>query len=127
MWFQTTTAAVLLNALTASATWTAYQEYKSRLPKSVSKHQSKRPAIDFKPYHPNTAFPKSPPRNRNCYVQSHNDMKTDDSPYILAAIKKCNNGGHVNFPQGTTYVIGTALNLTGLAHIDLGKEQSDVR
>ncbi|KAK5128097.1 Exopolygalacturonase X-1 [Meristemomyces frigidus] len=119
MWFKTTAAAVLLNALCASATWSAYEEYVSRLPKHVSKHQSKRPAITFEPKKPYSAFAKSPSRSRNCYVSSHNDMKTDDSAYILDAIKKCDNGGHVIFPQGTTYVIGTALNLTGLKHIDI--------
>jgi len=48
-------------------------------------------------------------------------MTTDDSEYILAAINKCNNGGHVVFPQNVTYVIGTALNLTNLKHIDIGE------
>lgn len=48
-------------------------------------------------------------------------MKTDDSEYILEAINKCNNGGHVIFPQNVTYVIGTALNLTNLEHVDIGK------
>ncbi|KAI6945438.1 Exopolygalacturonase [Hortaea werneckii] len=35
------------------------------------------------------------------------------------ATSRCNDGGHVIFPQGTTYVIGQALNLTYLKHIDL--------
>lgn len=122
MQFKISIAALLLNALSASATWLAYEEYLSLLPKHVSKHQSTRPAISFKPNHPYSAFPKSPSRNRDCYVKSHNDMKTDDSEYILAAIDKCNNGGHVIFPEGTTYVIGTALNLTDLKHIDIGKD-----
>lgn len=121
MLFKTSIAAVLLNALSASATWLAYEEYLSRLPKHPSKHQGTRPEISFEPKHPSKAFPKSPSRGRDCYVQSHNDMKTDDSAYILSAIDKCNNGGHVIFPEGTTYVIGTALNLTYLKHIDIGK------
>lgn len=126
MWFKISAATVLLNALTASATWSAYQEYVSRLPKSVSKHQGTRPTISFSPKQPYQPIPKSPSRNRNCYVQSHNDFVTDDSPYITAAINKCNNGGHVIFPQGTTYVIGTALNLTNLKHIDIGNETLSV-
>ncbi|KAK5701219.1 Exopolygalacturonase X-1 [Elasticomyces elasticus] len=119
MRFQTSFAAVLLNTLGATATWTAYQEYLSGLPAHVSKHQSPRPAITFKPKQPFEKFPKSPSRGRTCYVQSHNDLKTDDSPYILDAVNKCNNGGRVIFPQGTTYVIGTALDLSHLEHVDI--------
>lgn len=48
-------------------------------------------------------------------------MKTDDSKYILQALHECNNGGHVVFPQGATYVIGTAMDLQFLKHIDIGK------
>ncbi|KAK3643589.1 Exopolygalacturonase X-1 [Elasticomyces elasticus] len=119
MRFQTSFAAVLLNTLGATATWTAYQEYLSGLPAHVSKHQSPRPAITFKPKQPFEKFPKSPSRGRTCYVQGHNDLKTDDSPYILDAVNKCNNGGRVIFPQGTTYVIGTALDLSHLEHVDI--------
>jgi len=32
----------------------------------------------------------------------------------------CNNGGHAVFTEGTNYLIGTALDLTFLKHIDLG-------
>lgn len=86
----------------------------------MSKHQGTRPKIEFSPKKPYTAFPVSPPRNRVCYVQSHNDGVTDDSPYILSAINKCNHGGHVVFSEGTRYIIGTALDLTFLEQIDLG-------
>ncbi|KAK4543344.1 Exopolygalacturonase X-1 [Oleoguttula mirabilis] len=119
MLFKTSVVALLLHALGASATWLAYEEYVSRLPKTLSKHQGTRPKIAFEPKQPYSAFPKSPARTRDCYVQSHNDGKTDDSAYILSAVNKCNNGGHVIFPQGTTYVIGTALNFTDLKHIDI--------
>ena len=54
-----------------------------------------------------------------CYVNSHNDLVTDDSQYILDAIRKCNHGGHVVFNESTNYLIGTALDLTFLSHIDL--------
>ena len=64
----------------------------------------------------------SPARTKVCYVKSHDDGESDDSPYILQAIHACNPGGHVVFPKGTTYVIGTALNLIFLSHIDIGKE-----
>lgn len=61
----------------------------------------------------------SPARNRVCYVQSHDDLVTDDSAYILSALQQCNDGGHVVFPANTSYLIGTALNLTFLQHIDI--------
>jgi galacturan 1,4-alpha-galacturonidase len=54
-------------------------------------------------------------------VESHNDGVTDDSTYILNALHSCNNGGHVVFAEGLKYTIGTALDLTFLEHIDIGK------
>jgi galacturan 1,4-alpha-galacturonidase len=60
-------------------------------------------------------------------VKSHNDGLTDDSKYILDALHDCNNGGHVVFKEGTEYLIGTALDLTFLKHIDLGKVQRYLR
>ncbi|THW32209.1 PGX, glycoside hydrolase family 28 protein [Aureobasidium pullulans] len=121
MLFQPLIAATLLSAITAvaSPTWSAQQEYTKSLPKSVSKHQGTRPKTDISPKKPFKPFPSSPSRNKVCYVSSHNDGVTDDSEYILSAINKCNNGGHVIFSQGQKYVIGTALNLTNLNHIDL--------
>lgn len=44
----------------------------------------------------------------------------DDSANILSAVKQCNNGGHVVFPKGQQFTIGTALDLTFLNGIDLG-------
>ena len=64
-------------------------------------------------------FCSSPARYKTCSVKSHNDLVTDDSPYILEALHECNNGGHVLFPNGTTYIIGTALDLTFLSHVDI--------
>jgi galacturan 1,4-alpha-galacturonidase len=52
-------------------------------------------------------------------VESHGDG-SDDSALVLAAMKKCNNGGHVVFPEGTHYTIGKAMDLTFLEHIDIG-------
>ncbi|KAK5092012.1 hypothetical protein LTR70_006103 [Exophiala xenobiotica] len=62
---------------------------------------------------------ESPARNKICYVDSHNDQLTDDSNYILSALHECNNGGHVVFPANQSYLIGTALDLTFLQHVDL--------
>ncbi|KAH7372208.1 extracellular exo-polygalacturonase-like protein [Cadophora sp. MPI-SDFR-AT-0126] len=61
----------------------------------------------------------SPARNKTCLVNSHNDLVSDDSDYILEAIKECNNGGHVIFLEKSSYVIGTPLNLTYLSAVDL--------
>ncbi|KAK4504503.1 hypothetical protein PRZ48_005419 [Zasmidium cellare] len=112
-------AALLLLCSTVSATWTAYKEYISTLPKHLSKRPSPRPESSFNPNEPWKPLPPSPPRHKTCYVKSHDDLKTDDSKYILNALHECNNGGHVVFPQGTTYVVGTALDLQFLKHIDI--------
>ncbi|EKD20085.1 uncharacterized protein L3040_002239 [Drepanopeziza brunnea f. sp. 'multigermtubi'] len=61
----------------------------------------------------------SPPRNKTCVVNSHNDLLIDDSEYILSAITECKDGGHVIFLQRSTYIIGKPLNLTDLSAIDL--------
>jgi galacturan 1,4-alpha-galacturonidase len=61
----------------------------------------------------------SPQRNRTCLVDSHNDLVTDDSEFILEAINECNNGGHVIFLQKSSYVIGKPLDLTHLSAIDI--------
>ena len=110
---------ILLQAFGAIATWTAYEEYVANPP---SKAESKRPEMSFDPNQPWEAFPSSPARHKTCKVKSHDDMKTDDSAYILDALNKCNNGGRVVFPSGTTYVIGKAINMQFLKHVDLGED-----
>lgn len=105
--------------LQATATWTAYEEYVSGLSKHSTSYPSKRPLVEFSPNQPWKTFPSSPPRHKICHVPSHNDFTTDDSSYILSALQECNNGGRVVFPSNTSYVIGTALDLTFLHHIDL--------
>ena len=89
--------------------------------KRLSQRLSPRPSWFIGAYHPSRPYPSSLERNKECYVKSHNDGKTDDSPYILQAIHACDHGGHVVFPKGIHYIIGTALNLTFLSHIDIGK------
>jgi galacturan 1,4-alpha-galacturonidase len=104
----------------ASPTWDAQQSWaKSSLGHETPDHTSPRPSIS---YHGKTPYktPHSPARTKVCYVKSHNDTVTDDSTYILDALHECNNGGHVVFKQGTKYLIGTALDLTFLNHIDIG-------
>ena len=117
MLFKASVAVLLLHILGAVATWTAYEEYLANLP---SKAEAKRPKITFEPNQPWKPLPDSPPRHKTCEVKSHNDLQTDDSKYILNALRKCNNGGKVLFPRGQTYVIGKALNMQFLEHVDLG-------
>ncbi|KAI7497282.1 Exopolygalacturonase [Hortaea werneckii] len=119
MQLKATFAALLSLSLGVNATWDAYEEYLSNIPAHPPKHHGKRPDTCFEPKKPFRDWPKPLSRSKHCYVKSHDDMTTDDSEYILDAIDKCNDGGHVIFPQGTTYVIGQALNLTYLKHIDL--------
>jgi hypothetical protein len=88
--------------------------------KSYPDHVSPRPKVSCHPKTPHRPPPNPPPRNKVCYVKSHNDSLTDDSPYILDALHTCNNGGHVVFKEGLKYTIGTALDLTFLKHIDIG-------
>ncbi|KAK3309730.1 polygalacturonase precursor [Chaetomium strumarium] len=77
-----------------------------------------RPDVQCHPKHPSKPIPSSPPRTKTCYVDSNGDG-SDDSQNILKAIHKCNPGGHVVFSADTTYIIGTALDLTFLKNIDL--------
>jgi len=80
---------------------------------------SPRPPLHIGPHLPGKHPVPSPPRSKTCTVESHNDLTTDDSPYILEVLEKCNNGGHIIFPNGTTYIVGTALDMTFLKHVDL--------
>lgn len=114
----------LLQATGTLATWTAYQEYMQSHNMEARTHESNRPSLVYSPQRPYKKMHDSPKRHKKCVVKSHNDFKTDDSAYVLNAVKRCNDGGHVVFPEGTTYVIGTALDLTGLKHIDIGASVS---
>lgn len=119
MFSQLSIPAVLLHAFGATASWTAYQEYQASLPKNCTKSPSKRPELSYEPNAPFLDLPASPSRNRTCFVKSHDDLTTDDSEYILSALHECNHGGQVVFPQGTTCVVGTALDLQFLKHVDI--------
>ncbi|GMG06021.1 unnamed protein product [Aspergillus oryzae] len=79
---------------------------------SLSRTNAVGPKPPFRP------LPASTPRNKTCQVQSNGDG-TDDAPYILAALKQCNNGGKVVFAEDKEYTIGTALDMTFLKHVDL--------
>jgi galacturan 1,4-alpha-galacturonidase len=103
----------------ANPTWSVAQEFDHKSGKNSKDHTSTRPSIKCHPKSPHNPVPSHPVRNKVCYVKSHGDGQ-DDSPYILDAIHDCNNGGHVVFRETSKYVIGTALDLTFLKHIDIG-------
>lgn len=120
LWLQT-----LLLLPGVEATWTAYQEYLSGLDSSPSSspEQQQRHEITFSPNSPwksIAAVATAGQRNQTCVVESHGDFVTDDSPAIVDAVKKCNPGGKVVFPEGKTYVVGKAMDLTGLRGMDIG-------
>ena len=114
-------AAASATCAIASPTWAALEEWaKGPQGQSAPEHTSTRPSVSCHPHHPSKPLPSPPPRNKVCHVRSHNDGVTDDSKYILDALHRCNNGGHVVFSEGKKYTIGTALDLTFLEHIDIG-------
>lgn len=118
LWLQT-----LLLLPGVEATWTAYQEYLSGLDSSSSPEQQQRHEITFSPNSPwksIAAVTTAGQRNQTCVVESHGDFVTDDSAAIVDAVKKCNPGGKVVFPEGKTYVVGKAMDLTGLRGMDIG-------
>ncbi|CRJ80202.1 hypothetical protein BN1708_000186 [Verticillium longisporum] len=64
------------------------------------------------------ASPQSiPDDQRYCHVPASCSHGGDDAPRILAAIKKCNNGGTVVLDK--VYRIASPLDLTFLQHIDI--------
>lgn len=121
LWLQT-----LLLLPGVEATWTAYQEYLSGLDSSSSSsspEQQQRHEITFSPNSPwksIAAVATAGQRNQTCVVESHGDFVTDDSAAIVDAVKKCNPGGKVVFPEGKTYVVGKAMDLTELRGMDIG-------
>lgn len=120
LWLQT-----LLLLPGVEATWTAYQEYLSGLDSSSSSspEQRQRHEITFSPNSPwksIAAVATAGQGNQTCVVESHGDFVTDDSAAIVDAVKKCNPGGKVVFPEGKTYVVGKAMDLTGLRGMDIG-------
>ncbi|KAI1881556.1 hypothetical protein JX265_000382 [Neoarthrinium moseri] len=82
-------------------------------------HVSPRPHIVYSPKSPSTAPADPKPRCKTCFVETHGDGVTDDSEYILKAFNECNNGGHVVFREGETYIVGTAMDWTFLKSIDI--------
>jgi len=78
------------------------------------------PNFNFRPHQPWKPFPVFPGRTRTCVVKNNGNGE-DDSQNILEALHECNNGGHVIFSANRNYTIGTALDMTFLEHIDIGK------
>ncbi|EGY16444.1 exopolygalacturonase [Verticillium dahliae VdLs.17] len=79
----------------------------------------RRPSIEAAPYNTGRALPVSPARDedRYCHVPASCSHGGDDAPRILAAVKKCNNGGTVVLDK--VYRIASPLDLTFLQHIDI--------
>lgn len=93
---------------TVHGSWNVYQEHVARVAA-----QSVEPQLQ-------TRDNENWRHRRVCEVATHNDGVTDDAPAILAAVNKCNGGGIVHFARDKTFVIGTAMNLTGLRNVDFG-------
>jgi len=83
---------------------------------------SPRPTLLPMPYNPRLPFPNPPRRSSSkvCVVNTHGDGITDDSLNILFAFHQCNDGGHVLFLRDVTYIVGTAMDLAFLKHVDIG-------
>jgi galacturan 1,4-alpha-galacturonidase len=129
MRFQLSTILVIASASVSTAipTWQSFTQWRQGPQgKSAPDHTSTRPTISYSPKLPHVPPPCPQPRFKTCFVQSHNDGVTDDSPYILKALHECNYGGHVVFREGIEYLIGTALDLTFLNSIDLGTPSHQV-
>lgn len=100
-----------LQLLLAATTALAAPSIEERSTGGISRNNRVGPKCAFKP------LPETAKRNKVCNVKSHGNGK-DDSDYILAALKSCNNGGKVVFDKD--YTVGTALDIQWLKHIDLG-------
>ncbi|ORY61546.1 pectin lyase fold/virulence factor [Pseudomassariella vexata] len=79
----------------------------------------KRPDVQPRPFNTGQSMPYSPSREdgRYCYVKAGGNSTRDDSPEVLKAFKKCNDGGTVVMDK--TYLIGSPLDLTFLKHVDV--------
>ncbi|ESZ98751.1 PGX, glycoside hydrolase family 28 protein [Sclerotinia borealis F-4128] len=102
----------------ASPTWQDASWEHALASRGHPKQTSTRPNVQCHPKTPHTPPPSPPARTKICYVKSVGNG-TDDSPAILSALHECNNGGHVVFSKGVTYLVGTAMDWTFLKHIDL--------
>jgi galacturan 1,4-alpha-galacturonidase len=123
MRFQLSTLLAITSATCtlAAPSWGSFEQWsQSPQGKPAPQHTSPRPDVQCHPKTPQKPHPAPPPRRKTCYVKSHNNG-TDDSPAFLAALHECNNGGHVVLSEGVKYTIGTALDLTFLSHIDIGR------
>ncbi|EPS35617.1 hypothetical protein H072_10990 [Dactylellina haptotyla CBS 200.50] len=75
-----------------------------------------RPTVYPHPLNTGKKFPDSPRRTKTCFIDALGGGQ-DDGPQILAAAKKCNNGGTLAFLDDL-YTIGSPLDLTFLKHVD---------
>jgi polygalacturonase len=116
---------MLLNALVAAGLLclsTAIEtslDSLSQNPNVLHRRQRSGGAVRIGPKPPFKPMPASTPRTRECVVKSGGGSG-DDTANILDAIKTCNDGGRVVFPKSAKYLVGKAMDLSNLKHIDLG-------
>lgn len=91
----------------------------SQNPNVLHRRQRAGGAVRIGPKPPFRPMPVSTPRTRECVVKSSGGS-TDDSANILDAVKACNDGGRVVFSKSAKYLVGKAMDLSKLRHIDLG-------
>lgn len=48
----------------------------------------------------------SPEREKTCLVDSHGDLTTDNSEYVISALEECNDGGRA-YPTSGVEILGT--------------------
>lgn len=85
---------------------------------------SVRPTVTFSPIQPRVPPPVHGKRDKICHVRyDHHWPDADDSDYVIDAMRRCNDGGHVIFSPGVTYNIAKALDLTFLKHVDIGMSE----
>jgi galacturan 1,4-alpha-galacturonidase len=124
MRFQLTSVLAIVSATLAIASPTCQAESE----KAGSKVQrqetdddgSPRPTVTCSPIQPRLPPPVHGKRTKICHVRYHHQEWEAASDFVMDAMQKCNNGGHVIFSPNITYTIGQALDLTFLKNIDIG-------
>jgi galacturan 1,4-alpha-galacturonidase len=127
MRFQITSVLTIVSATLAVAS-PAWQAGSDLAGNKVQRRQatetddgSVRPTATVPPIHPRLPPPVHGKRDKICHVRyNHHRPEVDDSDYVIDAMRRCNDGGHVIFSPGVTYNIAKALDLTFLKHIDIG-------
>jgi galacturan 1,4-alpha-galacturonidase len=123
MRFQLTSVLTIVSAtlVIASPTWQAESgRVGSKVRREEMDDGSPRPTVTCSPIQPRLPPPVHGKRTKTCHVRYHHKEWEDASDFVMDAMQRCNNGGHVIFRPGITYTIGQALDLTFLKNIDIG-------